>query len=152
VEKFLAPMVVDIRPGEKSKNYYFYQNFEGQLIFCLTPNPPIWGYDRRSTSEFLPEISRRMINLLPTLKNVKVRRLWRGLYPMTPDGFPIVETDAGGLEGYALAVGMCGQGFMLGPGIGWVLGEILSGARPKNDEMIANFRLKRDFSGQEKLK
>lgn len=152
VEEFAKPMVVDIREGEKSKNYYFYQNFEGQIIFCMTPSPQIWGYDRRSTSEFLPEISRRMLRLAPILSNVKVRRVWRGLYPMTPDGFPIVEFDAGGMEGYVVAAGMCGQGFMLGPGLGWTLAEIMVGAKKKDDENIANFRLERNFSGQEKLK
>lgn len=151
LERFIEPMVVDIREGEKSKNFYFYQNFEGQIIFCMTPNPPIWGYDRRSTSEFLPEISRRMINLLPLLADVRVRRLWRGLYPMTPDGFPIVEFNAG-IDGYMIAAGMCGQGFMLGPGLGWFISEFISGRKNKNDEMIYNFRLNRDFSGQEKLK
>jgi sarcosine oxidase subunit beta len=151
LERFIEPMVVDIREGEKSKNFYFYQNFEGQIIFCMTPNPPIWGYDRRSTSEFLPEISRRIINLLPLLADVRVRRLWRGLYPMTPDGFPIVEFNAG-IDGYMIAAGMCGQGFMLGPGLGWFISEFISGRKNKNDEMIYNFRLNRDFSGQEKLK
>lgn len=152
VESFAEPMVVDIREGERSKNYYFYQNFEGQIIFCLTPSPQIWGYDRRSTSEFLPEISRRMLNLAPVLKNIRVRRVWRGLYPMTPDGFPIVEFDAGAVEGYVIAAGMCGQGFMLGPGLGWTMAEVFAGNRKRDDENIVNFRLNRDFSGQEKLK
>lgn len=152
VESFAEPMVVDIREGERSKNYYFYQNFEGQIIFCLTPSPQVWGYDRRSTSEFLPEISRRMLNLAPVLKNIRVRRVWRGLYPMTPDGFPIVEFDAGAIEGYVIAAGMCGQGFMLGPGLGWTMSEIFAGNRKRDDENIVNFSLNRDFSGQEKLK
>jgi len=47
---------------------------------------------------------------------------------------------------------MCGQGFMLGPGLGWTLAEIMVGAKKKDDENIANFRLERNFSGQEKLK
>ncbi len=152
VEEFVKPMVVDIREGEKSKNYYFYQNFEGQIIFCMTPDPQIWGYDRKSTSEFLPEISKRMLKILPGLSNIKVRRVWRGLYPMTPDGFPIVQFDAGGIEGYIIAAGMCGQGFMLGPGLGWTISNMLYGSKDKDDDSIANFRLNRDFSGQEKLK
>jgi sarcosine oxidase subunit beta len=151
-ERFFEPMVVDIRPGDKSKNYYFYQNWEGQIVFCLTPQPPIWGHDGRSTSEFLPEVSRRMVSLLPNLANLKVRRTWRGLYPMTPDGFPIVDFPAA-LKGYALAVGMCGQGFMLGPGLGEAMAAHITGAPGAADrEMLAGFRLEREFSGQEKLK
>jgi len=152
VRKFFEPMVVDIRPGDKSKNYYFYQNSEEQLVFCLTPNPPVWGDDRRSTSEFLPEVSRRMTSLMPALANIKVRRTWRGLYPMTPDGFPIVDFPKAA-PGYVLAVGMCGQGFMLGPGLGSALASVIAGEKNAEDlEILSGFRLERNFSGQEKLK
>jgi sarcosine oxidase subunit beta len=151
-DRFFEPMVVDIRPGDKSKNYYFYQNWEGQIVFCLTPQPPIWGDDRRSTSEFLPEVSKRMINLMPNLANLKVRRTWRGLYPMTPDGFPVVDFPAA-LKGYVLAVGMCGQGFMLGPGLGEALAAHIAGSPSAEDkEKLAGFKLERSFAGQEKLK
>ncbi len=152
LERILDPMLVDIRKGEKSKNCYFYQNFEGQIIFCLTPEPPQWGYDRKVSSEFLNEISKRMLNLIPGLKDIRIRRLWKGLYPMTPDGFPIVDFNSGGIENYILCVGMCGQGFMLGPGIGWVVSQVLTGKKTKDDDMIINFRLSRNFTGQEKLK
>ena len=87
VARFLGPMVVDIRPVEASPempgsaNYYFYQHHTGQIIFCITPNPPIYGKDRRETSVFLPQVSRRMIEIMPILRNLKVRRTWRGLYP-----------------------------------------------------------------------
>lgn len=152
VKRFFEPMVVDIRPGDKSKNYYFYQNSEDQLVFCLTPQPQIWGDDRRSTSEFLPEISKRMIALMPTLGSMKVRRTWRGLYPMTPDGFPVVDFPAA-LKGYVLSVGMCGQGFMLGPGLGEALAAHIAGVPSAEDkEILAGFRLERSFTGQEKLK
>ncbi len=150
--RFFDPMVVDIRPGDKSKNYYFYQNCEGQIVFCLTPQPPIWGHDRRSTSEFLPEISRRMLSLLPNLVNLRVRRTWRGLYPMTPDGVPVVALPPS-LKGYVLAVGMCGQGFMLGPGLGEALAAHMAGTPSREDkDILAGFSLERSFSGQEKLK
>lgn len=152
IERLIEPMIVDIRKGTNSKNFYFYQNFEGQIIFCITPDPPQWGYDRNVSSEFLYEISKRMLDIIPSLKNVRIRRLWKGLYPMTPDGFPIVEFNAGGIEKYIIAAGMCGQGFMLGPGIGWIISEILSGRRTTDDEMIINFRLNRSFTSQEKLK
>ncbi|MBP7796515.1 MAG: FAD-binding oxidoreductase [Elusimicrobiales bacterium] len=152
LKRFMKPMVVDIRKGEASSNCYFYQNFEGQIIFCLTPSPQIWGYDRRASSEFLNESAKRVLSVVPSMKNVRVRRMWRGLYPMTPDGFPVVDFDAGGIKNYILAVGMCGQGFMMGPGTGWVITEILSGRKKKDDDMVINFKLERSYSGQEKLK
>jgi sarcosine oxidase subunit beta len=133
VERFLGPMVVDIRPADASKNYYFYQHQSGPILFCITPEPPIAGTDRRETSAFLPLIARRMLNLMPKLARARVRRTWRGLYPMTPDGFPIVGW-ARELEGYVHAVGMCGQGYMLGPGVGALLARMAMGALVAEDK------------------
>lgn len=152
VAPFLRPMVVDIRPIEGSANYYFYQHHTGQIVFCITPAPLIAGTDRRETSVFLPQVARRMVDLMPRLRNLKVRRTWRGLYPMTPDGAPIVGAAAG-VEGYLLAVGMCGQGYMLGPGLAVYLRELIT-ATPGEDvrEIFALLSPQRAFKGQEKLK
>jgi len=112
----------------------------------------MWGYDRRASSEFLNESAKRVLSVVPSMRNVRVRRMWRGLYPMTPDGFPVVDFDAGEIKNYILAVGMCGQGLMMGPGTGWVITEILSGRKKRDDDMVINFKLERSYSGQEKLK
>jgi sarcosine oxidase subunit beta len=152
VARFLEPMVVDLRPGEGSKNFYFYQNAEGQVIFCITPDPIVPGTDRRSTSVFLPQIAKRMVGLLPRLANLKVRRVWRGLYPMTPDGVPIVGF-APEVEGYLLAAGMCGQGYMLGPGVGRLVARLVDGRLTDSDrEVLDDLRPDRAFVGEEALK
>ncbi len=157
VKKFFNPMIVDIRPAQdpkfgNSKNYYFYQNNEGKIIFCLTPEPSIIGVDRRETSSFLPQITKRMINLIPRLKNIKVRRTWRGLYPMTPDGNPILgEID--NIKGFLLAVGMCGQGFMLGPAVGELLSRLVrEKLRTQDKEILEDLSFNRDYSREEVLK
>ncbi|MFC1628542.1 NAD(P)/FAD-dependent oxidoreductase [Gemmatimonadota bacterium] len=152
VAPFLRPMIVDIRPTEGSANYYFYQHATGQVIFCVTPDPPIVGTDRRETSGFLPHISRRMVDLMPRLRNIKVRRTWRGLYPMTPDASPIVGRVEE-VEGYIHAVGMCGQGFMLGPGLAHVLVRLVRDELTSDDEEVLDrFSPYRDFTGAEQLK
>ncbi len=152
VARFMHPMVVDIRPAPGSTNYYFYQHYTGQIIFCITPSPNIWGEDRRETSAFLPMVAQRMIDLMPRLANIRVRRTWRGLYPMTPDGSPLVGWSRE-VEGYLLAVGMCGQGFMLGPGLGELLARmVLRQTTPDDAESLAILSPYREFKGMEKLK
>ncbi|MCP4760665.1 MAG: FAD-binding oxidoreductase [archaeon] len=157
VKLFFKTMVIDIRPNENkilgnSKNYYFYQNIEGQVIFCITPDPPILGTNREETSSFLPQVAARMVNLLPRLKNLKVRRTWRGLYPMSPDGSPIIGF-INNPKGYINAVGPCGQGFMLGPGLGEFLSRLVRNKLTERDRIILNeLSLYRDFSSKEKLK
>jgi sarcosine oxidase subunit beta len=150
--RFLKPMLVDIRREPGSANYYFHQSANGQVIFCITPEPPMIGTDRRETSAYLPMVARRMVGLLPKLTNLKVRRTWRGLYPNTPDGSPIVG-ESKTLRGYINAVGMCGQGYMLGPGLGALVARLVTGAPAKGDaEILHELRPDREFAAAEALK
>ncbi len=152
VARFLGPMIVDIRPAIGSSNYYFYQHITGQIIFCITPSPNAWGDDVNETSSFLPMVSRRMIEIMPRLKNIRVRRTWRGLYPMTPDGFPIIGW-APKVENLLLGVGLCGQGFMLGPACGELLTRLVERSTTFEDtETLSILSPLRNFTGQELLK
>ncbi|MCX6095653.1 MAG: FAD-dependent oxidoreductase [Candidatus Bipolaricaulota bacterium] len=153
VGHFLRPMLVDTRPAPGSANYYFFQLRSGQVVFCITPSPSIWGMDRRETSEFLPMVSQRMVDLIPRLSNLRVRRTWRGLYPMTPDGSPLVGRSRE-VDGYLLAIGMCGQGFMLGPGLGELLARMVTqdDLSAKDQEILEILSPYRPFKDQEALK
>jgi len=151
VKKFFDPMLVDIRPEEGSANYYFYQNKENQIVFCITPEPKYLGKDTDNTSEFLPQVIKRMVNLYPRLRNIRVRRTWRGLYPMTPDGFPIVNFPEN-FSNLLLTVGMCGQGLMLGPGLGKILAEVVVDKSKDYEFIFDQLSLYREFSGNEVLK
>jgi len=150
-ERFFEPMLVDIRPDGESGNYYFYQTTTGQIVFCITPKPQIWGKDTDSTSSFLPLVSRRMLELYPRLKNLRVRRTWRGMYPMTPDGLPIVGYPKE-YSNLLLAVGMCGQGYMLGPGLGEILATAILSGTQTAPEVFEELSLYRKFEGMELLK
>ncbi len=152
VARFCKPMLVDIRPTEGARNYYFYQGKPGGFVFCITPDPPIVGTDRRETSAYLPMIASRLVDLMPKLASVKVRRTWRGLYPMTPDGAPVIGWSRK-VEGYLHAEGMCGQGYMLGPGVGALLDRTIRGVGSDEDrDILDELRPDRDFGGQEALK
>lgn len=150
VAPFLDPLVVDLRPERGSRNLYFYQNTLGQVLFCLTPDPPQPGDDRRSTSSFLPLVSRRLVTLLPRLRHLRVRRVWRGLYPVTPDGSPLL--GPAGPDGFVVAAGMCGQGFMLGPGVARTIGRVLDGTANDGDRrVVAALDPQRAFAEEEVL-
>jgi sarcosine oxidase subunit beta len=152
VQPLFHCMVVDIRPGPGSKNFYFYQNLHGQVVCCITPDPPIAGVDKRETSIFLPQVCARLAGLIPRLKNLRVRRTWRGLYPMTPDGAPIVGWNRQ-LKGLLHVTGMCGQGLMLGPGLAEVVARLITGRTSGSDRIILEeFCPDRQFASEEKLK
>ncbi len=143
VAPFLKPMVVDIHASPGSANYYFYQHCTGQVIFCITPSPSIWGENTQETSGFLPMVARRIIEIMPRLKNIRVRRTWRGLYPMTPDGYPLIGWSKYS-SGYLIVAGMCGQGFMLGPSVGEFVERIISNNLSTHDhealEILSPYR------------
>ena len=147
IEHFLDPLIVDLRPGPEGRtsNFYFGQTKDGSIIFCYTPSPIIPGEDRRCTSAFLPIISRRLLDVIPRFKNLVIRRLWRGLYPMTPDGSPIVG-QASNVSGFYLAVGLCGQGFMMGPGVGRNIAHYIATGKPYLEtSLFESLSPQRDF-------
>jgi len=137
VKQFLDPLIVDLRPGKEGKtsNFYFGQCSEGQIIFCYTPIKIFPGENRYSTSEFMPVMARRLVELIPRFKNLIIRRIWRGLYPMTPDGIAVVGKPKN-VKGFYLGIGMCGQGLMMGPGVGSNLASLISKGRPEVDKKV----------------
>jgi len=152
VAQFLGPMIVDIKPAPGSSNCYFYQLRSGQIIFCISPEPEISGYERGESSLFLPMAAKRMVWLMPRLAGIRVRRTWCGLYPSTPDGSPLVGWH-NSLDGYLIAAGMCGQGFMLGLGLGEMLTRMIMRNETADDiEVITDLSPFRKFKSQEALK
>ncbi len=152
VQPMFSPMIVDIRSRPGSSNFYFYQHPSGKIIFCVTPNPQVWGYLDQDTSGFLPLSSRRLIETMPKLANCRVRRTWRGTYPMTPDGNPILG-EVEEVKGFLLATGACGQGFMLGPGVGQLMTHLIQGNLSEQErQCLQSMRLNRDWTSMEKLK
>ena len=152
VAPFLGPMIVDIKPTEHAANCYFFQLATGQIVFALTPKPIVPGFDCRETSDFLPIVAKRMIRLVPGLAGLRVRRTWRGLYPMSPDGSPLVGRSTE-VKGYLMAIGLCGHGFMLGPGLGELIDRVVRDDLTDEDRLILDgLSPYRSFEGQAALK
>ena len=71
---------------------------------------------------------------------------------MTPDGNPILG-EVEGIEGFLLGTGACGQGFMLGPGVGQLLSHLIQGTLSEQErQCLRSMRLNRDWTSMEKLK
>jgi sarcosine oxidase subunit beta len=57
------------------------------------------------------------------------------------------------LPGFINAIGMCGQGFMLGPGLGELIARMVTGETREDDpRILESFKPSRDFSGMEVFK
>jgi len=121
IEKIQGPMVISF-----SKNIYCQQVPHGSFIMGRS-NPNVeHNHDIGSTHEFLDEMTKTAVNLLPPLGELRVIRQWGGSYNCSPDRQPIIgDTDQ--LEGYYLACGFSGHGFMFAPMTGLLLSEVILG-------------------------
>ena len=71
---------------------------------------------------------------------------------MSPDAQPIVD-EVKTLKGFIVAGGMCGQGLMLGPGLGELIARmVLEKLTAQDKEVLKGFSLDRDFSKAEIFK
>jgi len=142
--RLFETMIVDYR----SDGCYFYQRTNGQVIGCYSPVPSRPGIHSEATREFLVEMPRRALRLVPRLETARVIRHWGGSYEMTPDGSPIIDRTP--VKGYYVAVGLSGHGFMFAPAIGTFVSQIIL------DDVYpfdwAEFKLDRDYSRNELMK
>ncbi len=81
-----------------------------------------------SSWQFMEKMARTTMELLPLLGELAVVRQWAGLYTMTEDAQPIYGAVEE-VEGFYLAVGFSGHGFMLGPATGLLMAETILGGR-----------------------
>lgn len=122
-----GPMVMSF-----SKNIYCQQTPHGSFIMGRGDDTEPRDLRVTSSWQFLDEMAKTVTDLLPPLGNLRIVRQWAGLYNMTPDRQPIYG-GVDGLEGYYMAVGFSGHGFMFGPMTGLLMSEIILGEETSID-------------------
>lgn len=117
IDQVLDPMLMSF-----SLNFYCQQVPHGGLVMGRGDEGE--PKDLRVTSgwHFLEEMAKTITRVLPPLKNVRMIRQWAGLYNITPDRQPILG-PVKEVEGFYLAVGFSGHGFMFGPATGVLIAE-----------------------------
>ncbi len=121
VERIQDPMYMAF-----SLNIYIQQTPHGSFI--MGRSNPAEPRDLRVTSswQFLHEMINTCTTLLPPLRKLNLVRQWAGLYNMTEDAQPIYG-KVDNVEGFWLACGYSGHGFMLAPATGILLTEMILG-------------------------
>ena len=123
--------------------------------------PDAWGTPRRWDADRVsPFETTRILNPAPNLKTLakvqeafaaafpslgrpKLRTVWAGMIDTLPDVLPVV--DHAPIPGLILATGMSGHGFGIGPGIGRVVADLVTGGRIGHD--LNRFRFARFTDG-----
>ena len=118
--------------------------------------PTRWGPDEVSPFERMrvlnPEptpsevrkLEQRLAQRYPVLKGTRVAEAWAGMIDVTPDVVPTLGEDPV-LPGMFICTGLSGHGFGIGPGIGRVMADLVTGRDPGHD--LARFRPERFRDG-----
>ncbi len=123
---------------------YAYQADRGEVVIggAVDHYPT---YSQRSTLHMLEELAAHTLELLPSLRNVKVLRQWSGLCDMTPDYAPILG-KVDGVDGFVLSCGWGTWGFKAAPIAGKSIAELI--ATGETPSLIAPFALSRFREGR----
>ena len=122
--------------------------FETRKIWALdqvTPMERTRILDPKPDEALVHKTLARARDLLPALKTVPVQAKWAGYIDSTPDGVPVIDTDIG-IPGLTLAAGLSGHGFGIGPGVGHLVADMLTGRTPITETV--QYRLSRFDSAQ----
>jgi len=127
-----------------SRNFYFQQLPHGSIVGGYgDPENEIIGHDLETSWQFAVTMAKKMTDLIPALKDVRVVRQWSGSYTMSPDSQPILGEHSH-LNRYFMSLGFSGHGFMLAPFTGKVIAEcILEGKTPLSIEKLDIARFER---------
>jgi sarcosine oxidase subunit beta len=107
-----------------SRNFYCQQTPHGSIIMGFgDPNERKDG-DIGSSWQFAQKMAQKMTAVLPLLKEVSMIRQWAGLYNMSPDAQPILGEHPQ-IEGFYMAIGFSGHGFMLAPITSKLIAELI---------------------------
>ena len=127
-------------PIVASSELYFYasQTARGEMLLGAEVDPqPSFAY--RSSHDFVQQVCRRALLLLPFMANLRVLRQWTGVCDMSPDYSPILGPT--GVPGFLVTTGWGTWGFKAIPASGEQMAELI--ATGKTPELIAPFGLDR---------
>ena len=121
-----------------SLHVYVSQSDRGELVMGASVDP-FSSYSMDSSLTFLEDIAGHMLELFPSLSQVRILRQWAGLCDMTPDYSPIMGFTP--VEGFLVDVGWGTYGFKASPICGKTMAELIATGR--TPDLIAPFRLSR---------
>jgi sarcosine oxidase subunit beta len=138
VKPFLGAVVVS-----GTLHVYVSQTDRGELVFGASTDP-YTSYSMRGSLEFTEELAGHVLELMPSIAQLRVLRQWAGLCDITPDFSPLMGVTPVG--GFFVDVGWGTYGFKAGPAAGEAMAELL--ATGNTPEIIAGFDLARFTEGR----
>lgn len=122
------PCVVEYVPGSIEDGLSLRHEGDRQLFACLHNERSVYPRtdpakcDARADESFVDAIVELVVDRFPGLGDCGIGHGWAGLYPMTPDGYPIVGALPGD-DTFVQAVGGGGSGIQLAAAMGAVAAD-----------------------------
>jgi glycine/D-amino acid oxidase-like deaminating enzyme len=96
------------------------------------------------SAKVVRNIEARLGERYPALKGIRLAEAWAGMIDVTPDAVPVLGEDHR-IKGLNFATGLSGHGFGIGPAIGRIMSDLLTGRPPGHD--LTRFRPERFSDG-----
>jgi sarcosine oxidase subunit beta len=131
------PMVMDYIPHTGARGLYaatyddadhVLAGLHSEEIVSESVDPD--GYDRNADPAYLADTRAALERRMPDLPVADVERAWAGLYPVSPDGLPIVG-PAPDDPSVILAVGGGGSGIQMSPVMGALAADWIAHGEPR---------------------
>ncbi len=101
---------------------YMAQKKHGEVLIGSTTEQA--GFDVSVSEEAISSLCSGAVRAVPMLRNVRVKRVWAGLRPGTPDELPLLG-PVDGLDGYLNATGGFRTGIVASPLTGQIIAQRL---------------------------
>ena len=134
----VLPMVMDYIPHSGVRGLYVatYDDADHVLAGLHSEEVVAEGgdpddYDRDADDDYLTDTRAALERRMPDLPLGDLERAWAGLYPVSPDGLPIVG-PANGDRSTILAVGGGGSGIQMSPVMGALAADWIAHGEPRS--------------------
>ena len=134
----VMPMVMDYIPHSGTRGLYVATYDDADHVLAGLHSEEVVGqgvdpdaYDQSADDDYLADTRAALERRMPDLPLGEVERAWAGLYPVSPDGLPIVG-PAPGSDSLILAVGGGGSGIQLSPIMGALATEWIAYGEPQS--------------------
>jgi sarcosine oxidase, subunit beta len=134
----VLPMVMDYIPHTGTRGLYVATYDDADHVLAGLHSEEVVGdsvdpdaYDQSADEDYLADTRAALERRMPDLRPDEVERAWAGLYPVSPDGLPIVG-PAPGDPSVILAVGGGGSGIQLSPIMGALAADWIAYGEPRS--------------------
>ena len=133
---YLMPSVMDYVPASGGFGVYFRDEGPGRMVAGLHTeevlhdivDPDAVGRD--TAAEYIELVAERLAHRLPALDDMQLGDVWAGMYPMRPDGKPVVGPHPAVPSVVAVA-GAGGSGLQSSPALGLIAAEWILDGEPR---------------------